>query len=214
MSSVPRCWCVLQVCCLLAFGLVIAAVPGCAPPAADDSDQPSTAPATVTEPAGELPVGEQPAEEEPLQEEPAVEQPAVEEPAVEEPAAEEPADRAATDEFDPTYVVTVKWLPEPIENPDAEAQTEANRVVVEHFYSTFASASGRVQSSQTYARKERQNSPTLPGQCPAWPAYIRDCRPAQLPAQSPWLCRSIESGGRACRQDHAAGSRTLLSRGS
>ncbi len=147
MTSVlfPRC--VVQVCRMFTFAIVIAAIAGCTPRADTQPEAGTTVPA-VTAPAGtttpatpfqdETTVDVLPAPEEPVEEKAAEEMVVAEVAVVEEqpPEADQPkeekektdndAEDADKKEFDPTAVVTVQWLPEPIEVPNANAENESD----------------------------------------------------------------------------------------
>ncbi len=134
MTSVLRDRCVVQPCFLLAFGLVIVTLWGCAP-SIDQSAPPGTTVPPIVSPTttipsvvGVEPPAEEPPAEEPLPEEPPAEEPPAQEPVAEEPPAEEPPaeDAAAEKELDPTEVVTVKWLPKPTDVPESAAEKEAD----------------------------------------------------------------------------------------
>ena len=77
-------------------------------------ETPAEKPPVEETPAEKPPVEETPAEKPPV-EETAAENPPVEETPAEKPPVEEtPGEDSAAAETDPTYIVTVKWLPEPV----------------------------------------------------------------------------------------------------
>jgi formylglycine-generating enzyme required for sulfatase activity len=131
MTSVLRNRYVVQLLFPLAVGVVIATMWGCAPRA--DQDPPGTTtpkPAAVEQPGQETPAAK-PAADAPPEETPAEETSTDTTPAEDTPAADAPAEDAPTEEgpaekeFNPTDVPTVQWLPEPVANPDAEAEDES-----------------------------------------------------------------------------------------
>ncbi len=147
MTSVLRRRCVWQMFFLLLLGLVLTVQWGCQPPgsATKGKKTPEKAPAVdakkgdpagdqKAEPAEAKPSDEKTVEQKPAEKEPAalaakegVDDPAEVEkkPAEKAPAKKKPGKEPVIDENDPTYIVTVKWLPEPTENPDSVAETEA-----------------------------------------------------------------------------------------
>src|SRR4030042_60148 len=96
MTILTGAWHMMQLSCLFALGLVTAVPCGCTPRAADQAT-----PATTTT---ERLSGQ---------------------PTTDPPAQDPPETVAAEDEFDPTFVPTPKWLPDPIAVAEAAAETEA-----------------------------------------------------------------------------------------
>jgi len=100
------------------------------------AEKPSEAKPAEKKPAEEKPAETKPVEKKPAEEKPAEKMPAEKKPAEEKPVETKPAEKkpaagaaasarseATVDESkDPTFTVTVKWLPEPVENGDAVAK--------------------------------------------------------------------------------------------
>ena len=132
----------VQICCLCTFGLVTATSIGCTPSTTSRPAVGTTTPAPTTTadtgepvtPAGDpLRVDELPTQEddpkatptaEPEKQGLAPEGSAEETPSEEQPVEDKPVENTVDRQFNPTFVVTVQWLPEPVEVPDAEAETE------------------------------------------------------------------------------------------
>jgi len=125
---------IVQPLLLLTLCVVLIASWGCSrrqpqPPAPATTATQAT---TLEQPAEDTPAEDTPAEDTPAEDTPAEDTPAEDTPAEDTPAEDTPAedtpaeDASADEEFDPTAVMTIKWLPEPTEVPDSVAATEAD----------------------------------------------------------------------------------------
>jgi formylglycine-generating enzyme required for sulfatase activity len=115
--------------------LTLVAILGCRPSTAEKKSTPQNPPAQTPAKeasAPEAPVKDLPGVETPVKEMPdpapakePAKDPAVKTSAQEAPVAAKVASQAQSAELNPTMDVAVKWLPKPVENPDAEAKDQA-----------------------------------------------------------------------------------------